>query len=153
MRSNKVNIYTTLTPNRNSFEIKKKKNISNDMLLFVGSHHWKLPFPYLFLQTWGSKQIKSWEQNCAKESFILANSNSRVRCNYFQSKYVTFFQILQTHHIARLFLRIEENRNVTVFVTVNAISTVKHSFFVWISFIRDKKSKELAGILCEFLYL
>lgn len=138
MRSSKVNIYTTLTPNRNSFEIKKKKNISNDMLLFIGSHHWKLPFPSLFLQTWGSKLIKSWEQNCAKESFILANGNSRVRCNYFQSKYVTLFQILQTHHIARLFLRIEENRNVTVFVTVNAISTVKHSFFVRISFVRDK---------------
>lgn len=60
MRSSKVNIYTTLTPNRNSFEIKKKKkNISNDMLLFIGSHHWKLPFPSLFLQTWGSKLIKS----------------------------------------------------------------------------------------------
>lgn len=143
MRSSKVNIYTTLTPNRNSFEIKTRKIYPTicyclDMLLFIGSHHWKLPFPYLFLQTWGSKQIKSWEQNCAKESFILANGNSRVRCNYFQSKYVTFFQILQAHHIARLFLRVEENRNVTVFVTVNAISTVKHSFFVRISFVRDK---------------
>lgn len=137
MRSNKVNIYTTLTPNRNSFEIKKRKIYPTICyclsVVIIGN------YPFLICSfKLGVQNIKSWEQNCAKESFILANSNSRVRCNYFQSKYVTFFQILQTHHIARLFLRIEENRNITVFVTVNAISTVKDSFFVRISFVRDK---------------
>lgn len=82
--------------------------------------------------------IKSWKQNCAKEGLILADGNSRVWCDNLKSQYVTFFQILQTHHIARLFLCIEENRNVIVFITVYAISTVKHSFFIRISFVRDK---------------